>query len=117
MRTRRSFSKEFKRQIVEEILSGGTTTAAACRKYSIAYPVVKQWQKAYELGKLDNEPTTEEGYKEKIAQLERMVGQLTMENDVLKKALKRTHSQQAKNGFSLTIPFPYSKASEGGAKQ
>ena len=87
MRTRRLFTKEFKRQVVEEILSGVTTIAAACRKYSIAYPVKKQWQKAYELGKLDNEPTTEEGYKQKIAQLERMVGQLTMENAVLKKVL------------------------------
>ena len=116
MRIRRTFSKEFKRQIVEEILSGGTTTAAACRKYSIAYPVVKQWQKAYELGKFDNEPTTEEGYKEKIAQLERKVGQLTMEVDVLKKTLKRTHSQQQKSAPSLTIPFPYSKAKEGGAE-
>lgn len=85
MRTRRSFNKEFKQQVVEEILSSGTTTVAAYRKYSVAYPVIKQWQKAYELGKLDNEPTTEEGYKQKIAQLERKVGQLTMEVDVLKK--------------------------------
>jgi transposase-like protein len=116
MRIRRTFSKDFKRQIVEEILSGGTTTAAACRKYSIAYPVVKQWQKAYALGKLNNEPTTEEGHKEKIAQLERKVGQLTMEIDVLKKALKRTHSQQKKNAPLLTIPFPSSKVKEGGAE-
>ena len=40
MRTRRTFSNEFKRQVVEEILSGGTFTAAACRKYAIAYPVI-----------------------------------------------------------------------------
>ncbi len=116
MSTRRSFTKEFKRQVVEEILSGGNTTAAACRKYSIAYPVIKQWQKAYELGKLDNEPTTQEGYKQKIAQLERMVGQLTMENAVLKKVLQNTHSQKQKNAPSLTIPFPSSKANEGGVE-
>jgi len=116
MRTRRSFDKEFKRQVVEEILSGGITTAAACRKHSIAYPVIKQWQKAYRLGKLNNEPTTEEGYRDKIAQLERKVGQLTMEVDVLKKTLKRTHSQQQKNAPLLTIPFPSSKANEGGAE-
>ena len=84
MRTRRSFSNEFKRQVVEEILSGGTTTVAAYRSHSIAYPVIKQWQKACELGKLDNEPITEEGYKDKIAQLERKEGQLTMDVDVLK---------------------------------
>jgi hypothetical protein len=32
--------------------------------------------------RLDNEPTTEEGYQEKVAKLERKVGQLTMEIDV-----------------------------------
>ena len=85
MSTRRSFTKEFKRQVVEEILSGGTTTAAACRKYSVAYPVVARWKKDYSMGRLDNEPTTPEGWEEKIAQLERKIGHLTMENDTLKK--------------------------------
>lgn len=57
MRTRRTFSNEFKRQVVEEILSGVTTTAAVCRRYSIAYPIISRWQKVYAMGKLDNEPT------------------------------------------------------------
>lgn len=93
MSTKRTFTNEFKRQVVKEILSGGITTAAACRKYDIAYPVIVRWKKAYFLSRLDNEPTTEEGYQEKLAQLERKLGQLTMENDVLKKVLKQTQSQ------------------------
>jgi transposase-like protein len=117
MSTRRTFTNEFKRQVVEEILSGGTTTAAACRKYAIAYPVVSRWKKAYSLGRLDNEPTTDEGYQEKIAQLERKVGQLTMENDVLKKVLKQTQSQRARSAPIYPITFPHSEASGGGAKQ
>jgi len=76
MSTIRTFSHEFKRQVVEEILSGGTTTAAAYRKYAIAYLVVAWWKKAYSLDRLDNEPTTDEGYQEKIAQLERKVGKM-----------------------------------------
>ena len=87
MSTRRTFINEFKRQVVEEILSGGTTTAAACRKYAIAYPVIARWKKAYSLGRHNNEPTTEAGYQEKIDKLERKVCQLTMENDVLKAAI------------------------------
>ena len=117
MSTRRTFSKEFKRQVVEEILSGGTTTAAACRKYTIAYPVIARWKKDYSLGRLDNEPTTEEGYQEKIARLEQKVGQLTMENDVLKKVLKQTQSQRARSAPIYPITFPHSEASGGGAKQ
>jgi transposase-like protein len=117
MRTRRTFSNEFKRQVVEEILSGGITTAAACRKYVIAYPVITRWKKAYSLGRLDNEPTTDEGRQEKIAQLERKVGQLTMENDVLKKVLKQTQSQRARNAPIYPLTVPHSEASGGGATQ
>jgi transposase len=117
MRTRRTFSKEFKRRIIEEILSGGTTTAAACRKYSVAYPVVARWKKDYAMGRLDNEPTTPEGWEEKIAQLERKIGQLTMENDTLKKILKQMHTQQEKNAPIYPLTFPHSEASNGGAKQ
>jgi transposase len=117
MRTRRTFTNEFKRQVVEENLSGGTTTAAACRKYAIAYPVFARWKKAYSLGRLDNEPTTDEGYQEKIAQLARKVGQLAMENDVLKKVLKHTQSQQARGAPIYPITLPHSEASGGGAKQ
>jgi transposase-like protein len=84
MSTRRTFSDKFKRHVVEEILNGGTTTAATCRKYAIAYPVIARWKKDYSLGMLVNEPPSDECYQEKIARLECKVGQLTMENDVLK---------------------------------
>ncbi len=115
MRTKRTFSKEFKRQVIEEVLSGGISTAAACRKYTIAYPLVQRWKKDYSLGRLDNEPTTPAGYEEKIACLERMIGKLTMENEVLKKALQRVSSQPKRNGQPLPITSPYSEISEGGA--
>ena len=116
MRSRRIFDKEFKRQVVEEILSGTSTTASACRKYSLAYPLIQRWRKDYSLGCLENEPTTPAGYQERIARLERMIGKLTMENEVLKKALQRTSSQSEKNGQSSPITFPPSEASERGAK-
>ena len=102
------------RLFVLYFLCGGTTTAAACRKYTIAYPVVARWKKDYSLGKLDNKPTTPEGYQEKIAELERKVGQLTMENDVLKKVLKQTQSQKARSAPIYPITFPRSEASGGG---
>ena len=91
---RRRFDKAFKRRIVEEVLSGTTTKAAASRQHNIAYPLICLWQKNYGLGRLDNEPITTEGYQEKIAQLERKVGQLTIENDIFKKALQETLQDQ-----------------------
>ena len=63
MRNRRSFSKDFKKNVVESIISGGTTTATASRKYSIAYAVIARWQKEYAMGRLDNTPTLEEGWE------------------------------------------------------
>ena len=116
MKMRRTFTKEFKRQIVKEILSGTNNTAAICRKHSIAYPVVARWKKDYAMGRLDNEPTIEAGYQEKIAKLERKVGQLTMEIDLLKKVAQHTHSQQNKNASIYPITFPDSEASNGGVE-
>ena len=116
MRSRRTFSTEFKRQIVEEILSGASTTAAQCRKHSIAYPVVARWKKDYAMGRLDNEPTIEAGYQEKIAKLERKVGQLTMEIDLLKKVAQHAHSQQKKNVHIYPLTFTDSEASDGGVE-
>ena len=116
MRTRRAFSNEFKRQIIEEILSGELSTASACRKYSIAYPLLQRWKKDYAMGRLENEPTTPAGYEERIARLERMIGRLTMENEVLKKALQRVSFQSGKNGQSSPVIFPPGEASERGAK-
>jgi transposase-like protein len=49
-----TLTKEFKRQIACEILSGTITTAAICRQYSIAYPIVAMWKKDYTIGRLDN---------------------------------------------------------------
>jgi len=43
MRLKRSFTKEFKKRVVEEVLSGVSTAAIVSRKYNIAYPLVKRW--------------------------------------------------------------------------
>ena len=112
----RTFSKGFKIQLVEEILSGITTPAAQCRKHNIARPVLSRWQKQYAKGKYDNEPITEAVLQERVQQLERMVGRLTMDNDLLKKALKHALSQQEKNENLLLTTYPASEVSEEGAK-
>ena len=117
MRYRRSFSNEFKRRIVEDLISGTATTATLCRRHNLAYPVITRWKKDYAEGKLDNEPSTDAGYQEKIAQLERMVGRLTMEKDVLKKALRSVQQQQRSNAGSSQITSSLSVVSKGGVKK
>jgi len=116
MRTRRSFSNEFKRRVVEEIFSESATIGAQSRKYNIAYQLIVRWKKDYLDGKLDNEPVTDAGYKGKIEQLERMVGQLTMDKELLKKALKSANNHQKSSGKCSEIISPLTKTPRGGAR-
>jgi transposase len=116
MRTRRRFTNEYKRGVVEEILSESATIGAVSRKYELAYQMVVRWKKDYLDGKLDNEPVTDAGYKHKIEQLERKIGQLTMDNELLKKAIKSASNQKRSNGVCSGIVSPLTRMSGGGAR-
>ncbi|MBU1628199.1 hypothetical protein KKB18_12600 [bacterium] len=76
------------------------------------------WKQTYFARKLDNEPCaiTDERYKHKIEQLERMVCQLTMDNGLLKKALKSSNNHENPNGRFSEIISPLTKMSGGGAR-
>ncbi len=79
MRNQRGFSLEFKRQVVEGLLSGERRPAQLCRRYSISSSVVYHWKRQYSRGKFDNEPTEKAALKDRIEKLERLVGRLTLE--------------------------------------
>ncbi len=100
MRNQRSFSLEFKRQVVEELLSGKSRPAQLCRRYNISSSVLYHWKRQYSRGKLNNEPTEEAALKDRIEKLERLVGRLTLENEFLKKGLQNSISQPAIRGRS-----------------
>ncbi len=95
MSSRRKFSKTFKRQVIEELLAGISTKAQLCRRHDISYSVLQRWEQAYGEGRLDEGPSPEHREQSlRIAELERMVGKLTMENELLKKAVASTVSQR-----------------------
>ena len=82
----RNFSKEFKLQVVQELLSG-RPVAQVCREHniyaSLAYTWRRNYQKNPELAFSGRGvPSTEET---KNAELERKIGQLYLENDFLKR--------------------------------
>jgi transposase-like protein len=101
MRNRRSFSIEFKRRIVEELLSGESGPAQICRRHNIQSSLLYHWKRQYSRGKFNNEPTEEAALKDRIEQLEQLVGRLTLENEFLKKGLQNSLSQSRRNGKSL----------------
>src|SRR4030042_4751169 len=98
MKEKRNFSPEFKRQVVEELLSGVSRPAQLCRRHNIGISLLYHWKKQYSLGKFNNEPIQEAAFQERVEQLERLVGKLTLENDFLKKALQHTVNHHERNG-------------------
>jgi transposase-like protein len=104
MRNQRSFSLEFKRQVVEELMSGESRPAQLCRRYNITSSVLYHWKKQYS-----------RGLKDRVEKLERLVGKLTLENKFLKKGLQHSLSQYQRNGKSSPGSSTSSDLSNGGA--
>jgi transposase-like protein len=115
MRNQRSFSLEFKRQVVEGLLSGESRPAQICRRYNIYSSVLYHWKKQCSRGKFNNEPTEEAALKDRIEKLEQLVGRLTLKNEFLKRGLRHSLSQSQKNGKSLRGGNASSIVSSGGA--
>ncbi len=88
----RKFTVTFKQQVVEEVLSGRFSAAHIARKYDLTSGTVSTWIQKYQLGyfgavldSVENDPAH---LRAKIAELERMVGKLAVENDALKKTAR-----------------------------
>jgi len=115
MAERRKFSATFKRQVIEELLSQNSTLAQLSRRYDISSGLILHWEKRYEGGGLVEGPSqTEKELLARNAELERMVGRLTMENDLLKKAVEYTVRRRKENSSPITAKSL--AASKGGAK-
>ena len=94
-RHHRSYSLEFKRQVAQQYLSGEIALARLARRHDICRSLIRIWVAKYEAGEFDDEQVqgdTLARYEARIAELERKVGQLVMENDLLKKT-RRTAEQ------------------------
>ena len=111
MRNQRIFTQEFKRQVVEELVSGESRPAQICRRHNISSSLLYHWKKQYARGKFNNEPTAEAALKDRIEKLERLVGRLTLENEFLKKGLEHSLSRSERNGKSSTSGDTSSTAS------
>ena len=87
VRERRSFSNYFKKQIVESILSGSAIQAELARVHRISPVMISRWKKDYKAGKFFENVTSQDMAKLelRIRDLERLVGRLTLENEMLKK--------------------------------
>jgi transposase-like protein len=88
MQKRRSFSGRFKAQVVLEVLTGVKSAAQVCREHGIKETVLSRWKQEFiarapELIERRNGDNTQEA---RVAELERVVGRLTLELEMAKKA-------------------------------
>ena len=108
---RRRFTQDFKRSIVEQLLSETAGPAELCRRFNISSGQLYIWKKIYADDKPDQEPSLEARVKE----LERLLGKVTLENELLKKAVRNSLKQAQKKESSLPKIAPSSKTLKGGA--
>ena len=88
----RTYTVEFKRQVAEEHL-GGVSLNELARRHDLSRELLRTWVKKYEAGEFAGDGPTKpdrRAYEAKIAGLERKVGQLTMELDLLKRSYEAT---------------------------
>lgn len=111
----RKFSFEFKKQLVEQMLSGEIKSMEICRQHNIPRSLLYKWKDQIEQDSLNKDPKVSKFDQKRIEELERMVGRLTMDNDLLKKALIQARSRQSLNVDSLGKTKVYSEALPGGA--
>ncbi len=100
----KQYTADFKAKVVLEVLSGTKSFSQACRDYQVSEQSLSNWkglflEKAATIfDKAGDKKTQPDPNELKIAELERMVGRLTIELDAAKKAYT-----------SLSPTFPWRK--------
>jgi len=85
---RRQYTAEFKAKVVLQVLSGEKTASELCRAHKLNPNVLSRWRKEF----LEQAPSIFErgeaghAHEQTIAELERLVGQLTVQLEIAKKA-------------------------------
>lgn len=95
--TQRKFTREFKLEALRQ-LATGKSFAKLARELELHENVLRRWQREYEKQPGRAFPGKGQGWGspglDREAELERKIGQMTLENDFLKKALRRLEEQR-----------------------
>ena len=93
--SRRRFSKEFKVAAVRQLISG-KSLAEVARAQEVDASMLYRWHKEWEKDPVNAFSSKREiTPKSREAELEQVIGRLTMENDFLKRALLKLEAQRA----------------------
>ena len=95
MARHRTYPVAFKRQLAQEFLAGDVALHALARRHEVSRNLIRVWVEKYERGDFDGEHEAAdllEHYEARIASLERLVGRLALENEMLKGASRACRS-------------------------
>jgi transposase len=83
----RSYTPEFKVRVVMELLSGKRTLGEASREYKIKDSVISRWRQEFleRAPQLFEQSSDKDNQGERIAELERTLGRMTMQLELAKK--------------------------------
>ncbi len=92
MTGRRKFTAEFKAKVVLELISGEKGLMQASREYEIKDSVLSRWKQEFleRAPQVFELPKSVNPQEERIAELERMVGRMTLQLDMAKKVFERS---------------------------
>jgi transposase-like protein len=95
--SRKTYTPEFKLKVVLESLQRDTTQESVCRQFGISSSMLHRWRKEFQQNadcifsdKRDTKQKTQsQGYSpgESPDELKKLIGELTVQNEILKKAL------------------------------
>lgn len=102
-KARRAYTAQFKLETVLEGIRGEKSIAQLCRERGIKDTLYYKWREQFmsqAMGIFDDKrgASVADPNAGRIAELERMVGRLTMENDILKKASSLLEAHRRRNG-------------------
>jgi transposase-like protein len=103
MKRYRRFNEEFKRAVIAQIDSGAISKAAAARENDISPSLIDRWQQQIHEGRMQSRPTARERQLEReLDRYKKKVGELTIQNELLKKLNETCASMRRSSGYVVT---------------
>lgn len=103
MKKYRHFPLEFKQRIVQEIETGIASKASISRREKLSCSLIDRWVKQARDGTMIDHPNARERQLEKeLDRYKKKVGELTLENDLLKKIDEYFRNMKRSSGSVVT---------------
>jgi len=99
MTERRKYSAEFKVKVVLEMITGLKGLMQASREYGIKDSVLSRWRQEFieRAPQVFEQPRSSDPQADRIAELERLIGRMTLELDMAKKVFERSSYRSKEN--------------------